>query len=78
LAVHQHLPIVRLIDAAEDLYERRLSRAILADDGVHLPGYDIEVNAIENAVADERFADSHRAKQRREAFAEFSPPVGHS
>jgi hypothetical protein len=29
---------------------------------VHFAGYDIEVNAIENAVADERFANSHRTK----------------
>ena len=66
------LAVVRLIDPAQDLYERRLARAILADDRVHFAGHDIEVDAIENAVADERFANSHRTKQRPEAFAEFS------
>jgi hypothetical protein len=77
-AVDDELAVVRLINPAQDLYKRRLARAILPDDCVHFARQDIEVNAIENAVADERFANSHRTKQRPEAFAEFSRSFGHS
>jgi hypothetical protein len=61
-AIDHELAVVRLIDPAQDLYERRLPGAILSDDGVHFTGHDIEVNAVENAVADERFANSHRTE----------------
>jgi hypothetical protein len=57
------LAVVWLIDAAQNLYERRLARAILPDDGVHFARQDIEMDAVENTVADKHFADSRRAQQ---------------
>ena len=61
-AVDHELAAIWLINPAQDLYERRLPGAILPDDGVHLAGHDVEADAIENAVADERFANSHRTE----------------
>jgi hypothetical protein len=58
------LAAIWLINAAEDLYERRLPGAIFPDDGVHFAWHDIKVDAFENAVADERFANAHRTEQR--------------
>ena len=37
---------VRAVEAVEDLHERALARAVLADDGVHLARVDVEVDAI--------------------------------
>jgi hypothetical protein len=77
LAVHHELAAVWPIDPAQDLSERRLPGAILSDDGVRFTRHDIEVNAVENAVADERFANPHRTEQRPEAFADFSRLFSH-
>ena len=57
-AVDAELAVIRLIDAAQNLYQRRLAGAVLADDRVHFAGHDVEVDAVENAVADERLANS--------------------
>ena len=35
-SVKEDLPFVRLVDAAEGLHQRRLARAVLADQGHHL------------------------------------------
>jgi len=61
-AIHHELAAVGLVDPAKDLYERRLAGAVFADDRVHFAGHDIEIDAIENAIADECFADSQRTE----------------
>ena len=76
-AVDHELAAVRLIDPAQDLYQRRLAGAVLPDDRVHFAGHDIEVDAVENAVADERFANPHRTEQRSGAFAGVSRVFRH-
>src|SRR3954464_12943540 len=50
-AVHLDTTRVRLVDAGHDLDKRGLSRAILAEQGVYLPGLDVEIDPREGANA---------------------------
>jgi hypothetical protein len=36
LAVDEDLTVVRLVDAVDDVHERRLAGAVLSQEGVHL------------------------------------------
>ena len=74
-AIDHEPAAVGLVDSAQDLYERRFPGAVLPDDRVHFAGHDVEINAIEDAVADERLADAHCMKQWPEAFADVLPSL---
>ena len=58
LAVHRQLARVVRVRAAEDLHQRALARPVLADDGVDLPGGDVEGHVVQGAYPGERLADS--------------------
>ena len=45
---------VGVVVARQDLDERRLARAVVADEGVHLAGADVEVDVVERLGAGER------------------------
>src|SRR5206468_1700079 len=47
LAVENNLAAVRLLGAGQDLHERRLAGAVLADEGVDLAGTHLEADAVE-------------------------------
>jgi len=47
LSVEQNLPLVRGDDAAEHLHQRRLARAVLADEYVHLARAQVEIHPVE-------------------------------
>ena len=42
LAVDEHLALLRVVDAVEHLHQRALAGAVLAEQGVHLAGVQIE------------------------------------
>ena len=63
---------VWLIHAAQDFDERRFAGAILAHDGVHFAGPDLEIDAGENAIADERFANPCASSGRNRSPARQS------
>jgi hypothetical protein len=65
LAGDQDLPLVRPLGSGEDLYERRLARAVVADEGADFAGVDGEVSAIESAHMPEPAADRAGFEQRR-------------
>ena len=56
---------VRLVDAREDLHERRLAGAVLADQAVHLAATHVEVDAGQHAHAEEALRRCRRPAARR-------------
>jgi hypothetical protein len=52
------------MNAAQNFDQRRLAGAVFADDRVHFARHDIEIDAVEDAIADKRLADAARGKQR--------------
>ncbi len=54
----------RLVDAGEDLHERRLARTVLADQAQDLARVQVEAHVVEHAVADEALAQSADAEER--------------
>ena len=57
---------IGLLDAEQDLHQRRLAGAVLADDGMHLAGLDGEVHAvIGDHPAGVGLADADRLEKRR-------------
>ena len=46
LAVDQHLALARRVHAVEDLHQRRLAGAVLAEQGVDLAGPHVEVDVV--------------------------------
>ena len=61
LALPDDLAAVGLVRAGEDLDERRLARAVLPEDAVHLAGDDVEVDAAQGDDTRERLGDArHR------------------
>jgi hypothetical protein len=42
MPVHLQRPGIRLVHAGQDLHQRRLARAVLADQGVRLPGVQLD------------------------------------
>ncbi len=65
LAGDKDLPLVRPVRPRKDLHERRLARAVVADEGADLPGVDGEVSAIESAHMPEPASDRAGFEQRR-------------
>ena len=53
LAEPRDLALVGTVDAGEHLDERRLARAVLAEDAVHLAGQDVEVDTAQRLHAGE-------------------------
>jgi hypothetical protein len=57
LAVHQHAARIGLVFAAENLQQRRLARAVLAHQAMHLARMHVERDAVECAHAGKYLAD---------------------
>ena len=57
LAVHEHAPRGGLLHAGEDLHQRRLAGAVLADEDVDLAGVDVEGDVVEGGRAREDLGD---------------------
>ena len=58
LALEPDLPLVGLGQAVEDVHQRRLARAVLAEDRVNLASSEVEVHAIVGHDAGEPLGDS--------------------
>ena len=56
-AVDEDLPRVRLVEAGQDLHERRLARAVVADQSEHLARADMERDVLERRDDTEALAD---------------------
>ena len=56
------VPGVGLVDAGEDLHQRGLAGAVLADQAEHLAGAELEVDVVENRVADEALRQPARSQ----------------
>ncbi len=68
-AVELEHAVGRRVHAGDDLHERRLAGTVLADDGVHLTGGHVEVDALQHGHAVERLADAAQGQRRRDASA---------
>lgn len=55
--------VVRLVGAGQDLDERGLPRAVLAEQAVHFAGLDVEVDAVEGPDTGERLGDAGHGEQ---------------
>jgi hypothetical protein len=53
------------VHAGEDLHQRRLAGAVLADERVDLAGAQVEVDAVQDVDAEEALADAAHLEQRR-------------
>jgi hypothetical protein len=56
--------LVGLVGPGEDLDQRRLARAVLTQQAVHLTGPDVEVDAVQGADARELLDDAVHLEQR--------------
>ena len=65
LAVELDLPLVRAVEAREDVRERRLAGAVLSEQRVHLAGAGLERHIVVRDDAREPLADSDHADGRR-------------
>ena len=65
VAVDADLAVVVGVHAGEDLHQRRLAGAVLADQRVHLAGAKLEVDAVERGDAGEALGDRLGPQQRR-------------
>ena len=79
LAGQQHLPGIRLVGAGQHLDQRRLPRAVLAEQAMHLARAYIEIDAVEGAHAGELLDDAPHHQQRLRAAGGIgsSDAVGH-
>ena len=57
LALQQDLPLVGLVEAVEDVHERRLAGAVLAEEGVHLALAHVEADVVVGDDAREPLRD---------------------
>ena len=60
---HQDLALVGLVEPRENLHQRRLAGAVLADERVHLPGAQGEVDALQRPDPREELADTPGLEQ---------------
>ena len=65
LAADADLAGVGLVDAGEDLHQRRLAGAVLADQRGDLAGIERQADIVERAHAGEGFRDAGKREQRR-------------
>src|SRR5690606_23389412 len=63
-AVHEVLPRVRLLHPGENLDQRRLAGAVLAEEGVHLTRPDLELDAVERDDARVALLDPSQLEDR--------------
>ena len=61
--VDEDLALVGLVRTGEDLDQRRLAGAVLAEQAVHLAGTDLEVDAVEGPGAGELLDDAAHLQQ---------------
>jgi hypothetical protein len=67
-AGHHDLAGRRRVETADQLEERRLAGAVLAQDGVHLAGVDVDVDAVQDLDGSERHRQAAPLEQRAAAF----------
>ena len=65
LAAQADLALVRLVEAVEDAHERALPGAVLTEQGVHLAGLHVEVDAIVGDHSGEPLRDTAQLEQRQ-------------
>ena len=65
LAVDADLARVFTVGAAEDLHQRRLAGAVLAEQHVHVAGVQRQIDFVERQHAGERLADAAHLEHRR-------------
>ena len=58
LAVQEDLAFVCVVEAVDDVHQRRLAGPVLAEQGVHLTAPDVEVDAVVGDDAGEPLRDS--------------------
>jgi hypothetical protein len=58
LATEEELALVGLVDAGQQLHQRRLAGAVLADQREHLAGAQVEVHVLERLDAGEALGDA--------------------
>ena len=58
LALDADLAFVRLVEAVDDVHQRRLAGAVLAEEGVHLAPLDVEVDVVVGDGSRELLADA--------------------
>ena len=58
LAVHADLALVRVVEPVEDVHERRLAGAVLAEERVHLALRELEVDVVVRDDAREPLRDA--------------------
>ena len=62
LAVDEHLALVGLDQPVEDVHERALAGAVLAEEGMDLAGPDVEVDVVVGEDAGELLGDAAHAR----------------
>ena len=65
LAVDQDLALVRPVEAVEDVHQRRLPGAVLAEQRVHLAAAQVEVDVVVRDHAGEALRDALQLEERR-------------
>ncbi len=73
-AVDGDRPLVRGVHAVDDLHQRALARAVLAEHRVHLAGHHVDVDALERDEVPEPAHDASRGQHRQ--CAHLVPFVG--
>jgi hypothetical protein len=58
LTVQPNLALVRLIEAVENLHQRALARAVLAQQGVDFAGAHVEIDPVASQHTGEAFGDA--------------------
>src|SRR2546423_756913 len=76
LAVHEHLARVRLDHAGQRLHQRRLPGAVLADEPVHRPSVDAQVDVGDGLHAAVALGDAAQLDERsaHRGYAAVTPP----
>ena len=63
-ALEKDFPGILRVRAAENLHQRRLARAVLAEEHVHFARAEVEIDAVERNDAGERFANAAHLQRR--------------
>ena len=66
--LQKHFASVRSEDAGEDVHERRLAGAVLAEEGMNLAALEVEIDAAQSLHAAEMLGDPAHDEQRRRRF----------
>ena len=78
LPLQQDLALVGLVEPVEDVHQRRLAGAVLAEERVHLAAADVEVDVVVGDDARELLADARasRGRARRSRGRDPNPESG--